>query len=494
VYDCMDHHAGFSNTSQLILENEKDLLKFSHLILASSKNLYDEVSQCNQNTCLVRNAAEYDFFSKQPQVIYKDKNQKKIIGYYGAIAEWFDVDLLEKIANAFPENNILLIGRDTAGIKHKLKSCENVLFIDEVAYAKLPFYLYAFDVCIIPFKITLLTLATNPVKAYEYLSAGKPVVSVDLPELHEFSNLIQLANSEQEFIQQIEIALKENTSEKIAARKKFASEQTWCSRLVEIKKAIDQIKEPLVSIIILTYNNLQLTKACLKSLEQYTDYENIEIIIVDNASSDDTPIYLKQNYENLKNYKVILNNENLGFSAGNNVGLKVATGDYLVLLNNDTLVTTGWMRTMVNHFRYNPKLGLLGPITNNIGNEAKVFTKYKNPNDMFPEVTHIIFKNMGKLLPLKTAAFFCVMMSREVYEKVGLLDESFGLGFFEDDDYCRRVQQQGYDIFCAEDVFIHHHLSASFDKLKSETRQELFEKNKKIYESKWGAWKPHQYR
>jgi GT2 family glycosyltransferase len=264
--------------------------------------------------------------------------------------------------------------------------------------------------------------------------------------------------------------------------------------LVEIKKAIDQIKEPLVSIIILTYNNLQLTKACLKSLEQYTDYENIEIIIVDNASSDDTPIYLKQNYENLKNYKVILNNENLGFSAGNNVGLKVATGDYLVLLNNDTLVTTGWMRTMVNHFRYNPKLGLLGPITNNIGNEAKVFTKYKNPNDMFPEVTHIIFKNMGKLLPLKTAAFFCVMMSREVYEKVGLLDESFGLGFFEDDDYCRRVQQQGYDIFCAEDVFIHHHLSASFDKLKSETRQELFEKNKKIYESKWGAWKPHQYR
>jgi GT2 family glycosyltransferase len=77
---------------------------------------------------------------------------------------------------------------------------------------------------------------------------------------------------------------------------------------------------------------------------------------------------------------------------------------------------------------------------------------------------------------------------------VGGLDEQFGMGFFEDDDYCRRVEQAGYAIACAEDVFVHHHLSASFDQLKAAAKQALFEKNRALYEAKWGAWSPHRYR
>lgn len=253
-------------------------------------------------------------------------------------------------------------------------------------------------------------------------------------------------------------------------------------------------QEPFVSIIILTYNNLELTKACLNSLEANTGYKNMEIIIVDNASTDDTPDFLKKNYQHKKNYQIILNNKNLGFAAGNNIGLKAATGEYLVLLNNDTRVTSGWIRAMVSYFVQYSKMGLLGPITNNIGNEAKISTKYKNPDEMLPEVSEITLKNTGRLRLMKTVAFFCVMIPRKVFEEIGLLDERFGLGFFEDDDYCRRVQQAGYEIYCAEDVFVHHHLSASFDQMKAKSRQKLFEENKKIYESKWGAWQPHQYR
>jgi GT2 family glycosyltransferase len=269
---------------------------------------------------------------------------------------------------------------------------------------------------------------------------------------------------------------------------------TESQKLFNFQNTLEEIQEPLVSIIILTHNNLYLTKACLGSVEKYTDYKNIEIIIVDNASTDNTPDFLRENYQNREHYKIILNPENKGFAAGNNIGLKIARGEYLVLLNNDTRVTPGWFRTMLNHFRRNPNLGLLGPVTNNIGNEAKIHTEYKNPDDMFPEVSEIIYKNMGSLLPLKKIAFFCVMIPRAVFEKIGLLDESYGMGFFEDDDYCQRVQKEKYEIFCAEDVFIHHHLSASFDQMKTKTRQELFEKNKKIYEAKWGEWQPHRYR
>ena len=98
------------------------------------------------------------------------------------------------------------------------------------------------------------------------------------------------------------------------------------------------------------------------------------------------------------------------------------------------------------------------------------------------------------MLPIRTVAFFCVAMPRSTYETVGPLDPAFGVGFFEDDDYCRRVEAAGLGVACAEDVFVHHHLSASFDKLKAEKRQELFLRNKAIYEAKWGTWQPHRYR
>jgi GT2 family glycosyltransferase len=104
------------------------------------------------------------------------------------------------------------------------------------------------------------------------------------------------------------------------------------------------------------------------------------------------------------------------------------------------------------------KIGLVGPVTNNIGNEAKIDIQYSNMEQMIQISKAYTYKHVGQLFPLRTAAFFCVMMSRIVYERIGVLDEEFGLGFFEDDDYCRRVEEENFKIMCAKDVFIHHHL------------------------------------
>jgi GT2 family glycosyltransferase len=101
---------------------------------------------------------------------------------------------------------------------------------------------------------------------------------------------------------------------------------------------------------------------------------------------------------------------------------------------------------------------------------------------------------MGELYPMRTLAFFCVMLPRAVFERVGPVDENFGRGFFEDDDYCRRIEQQDLTLACADDALVHHRLSASFAKVKNTERQELFERNKAYYESKWGPWQAHQYR
>ena len=165
------------------------------------------------------------------------------------------------------------------------------------------------------------------------------------------------------------------------------------------------------------------------------------------------------------------------------------------MLNNDTVVTPGWLLTMLRHLQADSSIGLIGAVTNNIGNEAKIDITYQLlGEEMLPRIISHTVLHMGQRFKLRTAAFFCVMMPKNVFQQVGLLDENYGRGFFEDDDYCRRIDRLGLKIACAEDVFIHHHLSASFNQIPDQDKQALFEKNKAYYESKWGKWNPHEYR
>ena len=266
------------------------------------------------------------------------------------------------------------------------------------------------------------------------------------------------------------------------------------SNAAGILSAIDDIRMPRVSVIVLSFNNWHLTQACLESVLERSDYPDLEIIVVDNASTDETQIHLRELARKYPLLRTVFNSENIGFAAGNNVGLSLATGDYLVLLNNDTVVTQGWVLTLRRHFQDIPRLGLLGPVTNNIGNEARISTSYTDPDQMPAEALRYTLSRMGQVCRMSNAAFFCVMMPRSTYERCGPISEDYGRGFFEDDDYCRRVEAAGLGIACAEDVFVHHHLSASFSKLNDKIRRVLYERNKEIYERRWGRWIPHFYR
>lgn len=495
VYDCMDHHAGFAGNSPDVLASELELMHAADLMVVTSDWLYAETAKHNPRRLMVRNACEYEHFAVQPEHVFKDKRGRKVIGYYGAIAEWIDLVLLEKVAREFPDCLMLLVGDDTAGARHHLRQLQNVEFTGEVPYTMLPFYLAGFDACMLPFQVIPLTLATNPVKIYEYLSAGKAVVSIALPEIRQFGDLVRTGTDHASFLQAMREALSGRPDPTaVAARQQFAAGQTWTHRVHELMQGVEALLEPKVSVIVVTYNNLALTQECLRSIERCSEGASLEVIVVDNASSDGTPDYLSEWVARRDDRRIILNRDNRGFAAANNQGLVAASGDYLVLLNNDTSVTPGWIATLLRHLSLDKALGMIGPVTNNIGNEARIDIHYDDLEDMVHVAGQYTARHAGQLTTMRTAAFFCVLMRREVYEKVGPLDEAFGIGFFEDDDYCRRVTQAGWTIACADDVFIHHELSASFNKLKHETRQALFEKNKVIYEGKWGAWQPHSYR
>lgn len=496
IYDCMDHHEGFGNNADSLMQLEKSLLSSADLTITTSSWLDNAVAPHARRRALIRNAGDYEHFARVPGSLYRDPQGRRIIGYYGAIAEWFDLDMVEAVARQHPECCVLLIGADTVNARARLVKLLNVTFTGEVTYSQLPYYLYSFDVCLLPFKVIPLTLATNPVKAYEYLSAGKPVVAVDLPEMTQFEGLVYAASDKNAFLAAVGKVLSQPEPDALVQqRKAFAQGQTWRHRAEAImQQAESSAYDPKVSVVVVTYNNLDFTRACLASLDEYSQYENFEVIAVDNASSDGSQAFLSEWVAGESNRKLILNEDNRGFAAANNQGLEIATGDYLVMLNNDTYVTPGWVRTLVRHLERDQTIGLIGPVTNNIGNEAKIDIVYGNMTEMLLKSAAFTRRHIGLTFPLRTAAFFCVMMPRKTYSRVGTLDEVFGQGFFEDDDYCRRIEQLGLRIVCAEDVFVHHHLSASFDKLKSQDRQKLFDDNKATYEAKWGEWVLHNYR
>ncbi len=244
---------------------------------------------------------------------------------------------------------------------------------------------------------------------------------------------------------------------------------------------------PLLSIVVVTYNNRDLNRLCLDSLFARTEWPRREVLVVDNGSTDGTRELLAEAAGRHPDLRTILFDENRGFPAAANAGLSRAAGRYVVLLNNDTVVTRGWATALLRHLAGDPRLGLVGPVTNAIANAARVDVGYADLAGLPEWAARWVRDHDGEAFPIPSLAFFCVAMRREVRDTVGLLDERFGIGMFEDGDYCRRVRERGLEIRCARDAFVHHWQMASFRRLGRDEYLRIFEENRRKFEEKWGG-------
>jgi GT2 family glycosyltransferase len=213
---------------------------------------------------------------------------------------------------------------------------------------------------------------------------------------------------------------------------------------------------PLVSIIVVTLNQLEHTRLCLESLQRHTP-ESHEIIFVDNGSTDGTLEWLRNIVRESDDTKVISAGKNLGFAGGNNRGMALASGRHLVLLNNDTIVTEGWLEGMLDVLDEHPDVGLVGPCTNYAsGPQVVPDASYRDLSEMEEFAEKWSLEHVGRSEPARRLVGFCLLVRHEVAKAIGGLDERFGDGNCEDDDYCLRAFQAGFRARIAQDVFIHH--------------------------------------
>lgn len=720
VSDCVDDHRQYAKTEgeRLLIENRYGrIVGASDLVFCVSKSMRDEMAQYNSRAFYIPNAIPSDLCTRkktgsEPADMAGIKHP--IIGYTGALSLRIDADLLRFVAKSRPEWNIVLIGTSPNSDVQGLFELPNIHWLGPLRYDDIHEYISQFDVCILPHAVNSMTDTMNPLKVYEYLALGKPVVTTDVAGVRMFRGDIEIAGNREEFVNAVERSLAENSPEREERRINRVGNHTWTDRIDEmmhlslnalktkmsaadmnnntqyysferpevyecvpdtaktildvgcasgrlgaalkkrqdcfvmgveyepeianeakyllddvivgdIEEKIDtlpsdyfdciiladvlehlrspeevleklgrKLKETgtvvasipnvrhwsvirpllegewkyedagildrthlrfftkksalniftrsgytvtgltyttvgdnsallqpiskvlsiagvdagtlaeeadhyqyivtaekatrppkLTSIIILTFNQLEYTRKCVESIQRHTP-EPHEIIFIDNGSTDGTREYLQKLTKDHEYIQLILNEKNLGFAAGNNQGIEKATGEYLLLLNNDVVVTEKWLSTLMGHLNCSPDMGMVGPMSNSVsGPQLVPNVPYENSlDDMQTFARSFTADNLGRTTEHMRLVGFCLLMKKEVVDVIGFLDENYLSGNFEDDDLCLRSCIAGYKNIIAGDVFIHHYGSMTF-KGNSIDHAATMRRNLSYFGEKW---------
>lgn len=244
IYDWIDDINVFGYSKQYVEQHEK-ILHRANLVIATSKRIYEKALKYRDDVIYIPNACDYDFFSCPKPIEWVEINDLRshtevIVGYYGAIASWFDFDLLVQCAVRYPNWTFLLVGELYEHVLDNidLKKYRNVILWERVEYNKLPYLLSKFDIAIIPFKLNEITQSTSPIKIYEYMAGGKPVVTTALQEVKKMENVL-VAEDKESFVKllyQAQILSKD--LEYLTRVKKEAKNNSWDKR---VKKILEEL-------------------------------------------------------------------------------------------------------------------------------------------------------------------------------------------------------------------------------------------------------------
>jgi glycosyltransferase involved in cell wall biosynthesis len=245
VYHCVDEFSAFSDTNgRHIAELEERLLRRAELVITSAERLRENKAKVNPHTVLVRHGTDFQHFVKAcdpATAIPEDiaKLPKPIIGFFGLVADWVDQEAIIATAKAHPEGSIVIIGKVAPDCDASaLKAVPNIHLLGRKPYTSLPGYCRAFDVALMPFKVNELTLNANPLKVREYLAAGLPVVSTDIPEVRKVG-LCRMATSTEDFVRKVDECLADGPGPNRERAERIFHE-SWDARVEEIRAHVGE--------------------------------------------------------------------------------------------------------------------------------------------------------------------------------------------------------------------------------------------------------------
>lgn len=247
VYDCLDHVAAFQPGESGLGEVEARLATRADVVFATARSLYERMRALNPATVWLPNGADYAHFARarDPGLpVPRDVAgiSRPVLGYMGEIADWFNLELVDTLARDHPAWHVVLIGVVHTPAAARLLARPNVHYLGRKGYADLPAYVGRFDVCLLPFRRTALTDAVNPVKLYEYLAAGRPVVSTPLPEVARHGDVVTVAEPG-EFGAAVARALRTaDDPAAVARRLAVARENTWERRVETILEVLGRTR------------------------------------------------------------------------------------------------------------------------------------------------------------------------------------------------------------------------------------------------------------
>ena len=231
-------------------------------------------------------------------------------------------------------------------------------------------------------------------------------------------------------------------------------------------------------IVMPVWNQREYTKDCVDSILKNTGDIDYRLIIIDNASGEETKLYMESLKSSLGQKMLLVRNENnLGFVKAANQGMRLSEASYVCLINNDTLVTEGWLSEMIKVADGSSSIGLINPSSNNLGQKPE-------KGESIETYAKKIRESSGKFFEIGSAIGFCMLIKKELIGKIGVFDEIYGMGNFEDTDFSRRAVKEGYICVRACGAYVYHREGTSFG--RDRTFDENFERNRQVYEFRWG--------
>lgn len=479
IYDSVDNwleHPYLKRYFSKVNYAYNQMSKKADLITVVSHQLKDFFeSRGAQKVAFIPNAVDFQHYSRQNSRSYDIPGDIKsigrpILGFVGILSNDIDFELLKYLAETHPDWNIVLIGREIEGTKSGLiRGIKNIYLLGYKSPEIIPDYLGYFDLCICIYKMNASSNSKDPMKLYEYLTSGKPIISTDIEEVSKLKDVVVIVKTKEEFVQKIGEVLITDTEESRKRRLAVAQENNWSERTKSVFGIIEANKNYILdlSVVIVNWNTRDLLRNCLNSIYKNIRDIKYEVIVIDNFSTDGSVDMLKSDFPQVN---LIANNENVGFGRANNQGFKISKGRHILFLNSDTIIISDKIVDLIGFLESHLDIGVIGPKILNSDNTTQISCQG------FPRLWWILLSSLGLLrflpqkIKLKFNCYFhnfdascyvdsvggaCVLIKRKVFALIGGFDEDFFM-YGEDLDLGYRALKYDFKSYFLNMPFIIH--------------------------------------